>query len=151
MHALSDRREPHLIACPNLAAARIFNKHLSSGAPIQEMELKDGDITWFSPNWYQTVRWSHSLHLPLILHLAVQGSVREASSGCSMLHPFMGALQATQCHATALHSQGTWTGSDCELHATIASLCWLPVRGVRVQSQYGGPVQGCLPHIVYSP
>ncbi|CAL8469514.1 g9055 [Coccomyxa elongata] len=34
--------------------ARTFNKHLTCEGPLQEAVLNKGDITWFSPNWYQT-------------------------------------------------------------------------------------------------
>ncbi|BDA44750.1 hypothetical protein COCOBI_06-2280 [Coccomyxa sp. Obi] len=34
--------------------ARTFNKHLTCEGPLQEALLTKGDITWFSPNWYQT-------------------------------------------------------------------------------------------------
>jgi len=35
--------------------ARTYNKHLAGEGPLQEAVLRKGDITWFSPNWYQTV------------------------------------------------------------------------------------------------
>ena len=43
-------------------AARIYNKHLDAACnhePLTQMVLRDGDITWFDPNWYQTVRRRH--------------------------------------------------------------------------------------------
>ncbi|CAK0784442.1 hypothetical protein CVIRNUC_007646 [Coccomyxa viridis] len=39
-------------------STRIYNKHLGDDhtgrEPVQEMTLNKGDITWFSPNWFQT-------------------------------------------------------------------------------------------------
>ncbi len=46
-------------------AARTYNKHLTCKGPLQEAVLNKGDITWFSPNWYQTVRPTYS---PAYLH-----------------------------------------------------------------------------------
>ncbi len=41
-----------------LLAARIYNKHLGDEhmgvSPVQEMTLTKRDLTWFSPNWFQT-------------------------------------------------------------------------------------------------
>ncbi|EIE21521.1 hypothetical protein COCSUDRAFT_56736 [Coccomyxa subellipsoidea C-169] len=34
--------------------ARTYNKHLACEGPLQEAVLTKGDVTWFSPNWYQT-------------------------------------------------------------------------------------------------
>ena len=45
-----------MLASPH--AARIYNKHLGDEhtgvSPVQEMALTKGDLTWFSPNWFQT-------------------------------------------------------------------------------------------------
>ncbi len=42
----------------HMCAARIYNKHLGDEhtgiSPVQEMTLAKGDLTWFSPNWFQT-------------------------------------------------------------------------------------------------
>lgn len=38
-------------------AVSIYNKHLAAEQPqpLQELSLQEGQLTWFSPNWYQTV------------------------------------------------------------------------------------------------
>ena len=51
--------------CVRPCAARIYNKHLgdehTGGSPIQEMTLTKGDLTWFSPNWFQTHQLENSM------------------------------------------------------------------------------------------
>ena len=50
--------------CVRHCAARIYNKHLgdehTGGSPVQEMTLTKGDLTWFSPNWFQTHQLENS-------------------------------------------------------------------------------------------
>lgn len=37
-------------------AVRIYNKSLHlDQKPLQHLTLEQGQLTWFSPNWYQTV------------------------------------------------------------------------------------------------
>ena len=47
-----------------LHAARIYNKHLGDEhmgvSPVQAMTLTKGDLTWFSPNWFQTHQLENS-------------------------------------------------------------------------------------------
>lgn len=34
---------------------RVFNKHMyENAAPLNQLQVVEGDITWISPNWYQT-------------------------------------------------------------------------------------------------
>lgn len=44
--------------------ARIYNKHLEDEqmgvSPVQEMTLTRGDLTWFTPNWFQTHQLENS-------------------------------------------------------------------------------------------
>ena len=50
--------QPQTLMVDCVPAARIYNKHLGDDhtgrEPVQEMTLNKGDITWFSPNWFQT-------------------------------------------------------------------------------------------------
>ncbi len=47
-----------------MPAARIYNKHLGDEhtgiSPVQEMTLTKGDLTWFTPNWFQTHQLENS-------------------------------------------------------------------------------------------
>ena len=58
---VSTEHVPHKAEPPQpcARAARIYNKHLDAlcdNEPLCQMVLRNGDITWFDPNWYQTVR-----------------------------------------------------------------------------------------------